>query len=76
MITMEEKSLKMQQMDGGWSVFVSFHHAGLSQSILHHQHIWQAQSCTSLQLLVGDFQGGGRHPGQRLKEEDHTTSYE
>lgn len=53
--------------DSSWSV--GFYHAGLAQSILHHQHLLQAQSCARLQLLVGDFQGRGRHPGQGLEEE-------
>lgn len=53
----------------GWRTSVGFYHAGLAQSILHHQHVRQAQSRTRLQLLVGDFHGRGRHPGQRLEEE-------
>lgn len=50
-----------------------FYHAGLAQPILHHQHVLQAQRCTRLQLLIGDFQGRGRHPGQRLQEETQGT---
>lgn len=45
------------------------YHAGLAQPILHHQHVLQAQRRARLQLLMGDFQGSGRHLGQRLEEE-------
>lgn len=48
---------------------VGFYHAGLAQSVLHHQHVLQAQICTRLQLPVGDFQGRGGHPGQCLEED-------
>lgn len=49
------------------SSVVVVYHAGLAQSILHHQHVRQAERRAGLQLLQGDFQGGGRHPGQRLE---------
>lgn len=48
------------------SSVVVVYHAGLAQSILHHQHVRQAERRAGLQLLQGDFQGGGRHAGQCL----------
>lgn len=48
-------------------VVVVVYHAGLAESILHHQHVRQAECRAGLQLPQGDFQGGGRHPGQRLE---------
>lgn len=62
MITIRVKNMNVKlmyidcsQADAPVRVSFFFYHAGLAQSILHHQHVLQAHRGTRLQLLIGDL---------------------
>lgn len=52
-----------------WPGWTRSYQAGLDETVLHHQHLLQAQGRPQLQLPEGHLQRRGRHFGQCLEDE-------